>query len=105
MNANNVRRTFYRLVKKAGVPRIRLHDLRHTYITLARDTGLDVEVVADRVGHDVRMTTAIYSQVTDNRKRKAARDLEDLLNASNQWHLHGTYRAANRANLSRGEPN
>ncbi|MEM7735538.1 MAG: site-specific integrase [Deinococcota bacterium] len=90
-DTHNVRRSFRRLIKAADVPNIRIHDLRHTYITLARDAGIDAEVVADRVGQDVRVTMQIYSQVTEDRKRKAARNLEDLLN-DNQWHLRGTYR-------------
>ena len=58
---------------------IRVHDLRHTYITLARDAGLDAEVVAERVGQDVRVTMKIYSKVTESRKRKAAKTLGELL--------------------------
>lgn len=76
---NNIRRSFYRLSQKAGVPKIRVHDLRHTYITLARDSGIDAEVVADRVGQDVSVTMKIYSQITEARKRKAAKNLKELL--------------------------
>jgi integrase len=76
---NNFRRTFRGLIKKTGLPYIRLHDLRHTYITLARDAGIDAETVAHRVGQDVRVTMSIYSQVTEQRQRKAAVNLDDLL--------------------------
>lgn len=79
LNPNNVRRAFKGLAKKAGLPMIRLHDLRHTYITLACDAGLDVEVIANRVGQDVRVTLRVYSHVTEARKRKAAVALSALL--------------------------
>ena len=79
LNPNNVRRTFRAIAKKADVPRIRLHDLRHTYITLARDAGLDAEVIANRVGQDVKVTMQVYSQITEARKRKAALSLDELL--------------------------
>ncbi len=79
VETGNVRRSFRRLVEAAGVPMIRVHDLRHTYITLARDAGLDAEVVAERVGQDVRVTMKIYSKVTESRKRKAAKTLGELL--------------------------
>lgn len=79
LNPSNVRRAFDMLAKAAGVPRIRLHDLRHTYITLARDAGLDAEVIANRVGQDVRVTMRVYSQITEARKRKAAVALGALL--------------------------
>lgn len=80
VDPHNVRRSFRRIVKAAKVPQIRIHDLRHTYITLARDAGLDAEVVAHRVGQDVRVTMQIYSKVTEARKRKAAKSLGELLN-------------------------
>lgn len=78
VNHNNLRRLHRRIVAKAGVPRIRVHDLRHTYITMARDAGVDAEVLANRVGQDVRVTMRIYSQVTEARQRKAALSLEEL---------------------------
>ena len=78
MSPNNVRRTYRNLIQKAGVRRIRIHDHRHTYITLARDAGVDAEVVAQRAGQDVRVTLGIYSKVTEERKRKAALSLNEL---------------------------
>ena len=76
---HNLRRSFRRICEAARVPQIRVHDLRHTYITLARDRGLDAEVIADRVGQDVRVTMRIYSNVTEARKLRAALPLKELL--------------------------
>ena len=42
---------FGRLVTRAGVPRIRLHDLRHTHASLALAAGVDIKVVSERLGH------------------------------------------------------
>lgn len=63
-----------------GLRYIRIHDQRHTYITTARDRGLDLEVVADRAGQDPRVTASIYSHVTESRKKKAALSGDDLYN-------------------------
>lgn len=82
LRPENFWRVYKRLVKVAGVPQVRVHDLRHTYITMARDAGLDAEVIANRVGHDVRMTMAVYSKVTEERKRKAALSLDELMRRS-----------------------
>ena len=79
MSPHNLRRAYRRIVTRAGVRRIRIHDLRHTYITLARDAGVDAEVVAQRAGQDVRVTLSIYSKVTEDRKRKAALSLDELM--------------------------
>jgi integrase len=38
------------MVKKAGVPAIRLHDLRHTHATLALIAGVHPKVISERLG-------------------------------------------------------
>ena len=51
LHPDTVTSRFNRLVDKAGVRRIRLHDVRHTYATLARDLGVNSKIVTDRLGH------------------------------------------------------
>jgi len=49
-------------VKRAGLPRIRLHDLRHTNVTLALAAGSNPKTVSDRLGHaTVALTLDVYS--------------------------------------------
>jgi Phage integrase family len=48
---DTITRRFNRLVDRAGLPRIRLHDVRHTYATLSLDAGVEPKVVSDRIGH------------------------------------------------------
>jgi integrase len=43
---------FERLIEKAGLRTIRLHDLRHTPATLALQAGVPVKVISDRLGHE-----------------------------------------------------
>lgn len=51
-------------VKRLGLPRIRLHDLRHTHATLALEAGVHPRVVQERLGHaNVSITLDIYSHV------------------------------------------
>lgn len=47
----HVSRWFNRHVQAAGVPRIRLHDLRHTHASLLLAAGVPVKVVSERLGH------------------------------------------------------
>ncbi len=61
-----------------GIPYIRIHDQRHTYITTVRDRGVDLEVVANRAGQDPKVTASIYSHVTEARKKKAALSAQEL---------------------------
>jgi integrase len=53
---------FTRAAKTAGVPVIRLHDLRHTHATLALSAGVHPKVVSERLGHaNIGITLDTYS--------------------------------------------
>ena len=55
-----VSQTFERTVARLGLPRIRLHDLRHTHATLGLAAGIPTKVMSDRLGH---ATTAFTQDV------------------------------------------
>jgi integrase len=58
-------RAFRAAAGAAGLPRIRLHDLRHTHATLALESGVHPLVVSERLGHSkVSITLDTYSHVT-----------------------------------------
>ncbi len=64
LHPDHFSREFTRRVKRSGLPKIRLHDLRHTYATLALAAGVPAKVVADRLGHSsVTITLDLYSHV------------------------------------------
>jgi len=66
--------------RTSGVKPIRFHDLRHTYATLAIAQGLDIRLVADRLGHaHPSITLNIYSHVLDDQRKRAAISLKGLL--------------------------
>jgi integrase len=51
---------------RAALPKIRLHDLRHTWATLALSAGEHPKVVQERLGHaNVSITLDVYSHVTE----------------------------------------
>lgn len=57
-----LRRTFDRIVTRTGLPRIRLHDVRHTHASLLLKAGVPVEVVSERLGHaTASFTLDVYS--------------------------------------------
>lgn len=52
-------------VKASALPRIRLHDLRHTHATLALTAGVHPKVVSERLGHaSVTITLDTYSHAS-----------------------------------------
>ncbi len=55
---------FYKLVREAGLRRIRLHDCRHTAATLMLASGVPVKVVQEMLGHSLpTITLSIYADV------------------------------------------
>jgi integrase len=73
-------REFDRRLTRFGLRRIRLHDLRHTWATLALQAGIDVKVVAERLGHSSpTITWAIYQHVTPAMQSGAAEKVAGLI--------------------------
>ncbi len=71
---DRVTKLFDVAVKTAGVPRIRLHDLRHTWATLALRAGVHPKVVQERLGHKrIGMTLDTYSHVLPDMQEAAAK--------------------------------
>ncbi len=69
-----------RLLRKAGCPEIRFHDLRHTAATLLLLQGIHPKVVQERLGHStIGMTLDTYSHVLPGMGREAADRLDQLL--------------------------
>ena len=81
MNAKNLTaRSFKPLLKKAGLPDIRFHDLRHTFATLMLQNGEHPKVVQEMLGHaTIAITMDTYSHVLPNMQRDAVDRLEVLL--------------------------
>jgi len=71
---------FDRLVKVAVLPRIRLHDLRHTHATLALAAGVHPKVVSERLGHaTVSITLDSYSHALPAMQEEAAERVAALV--------------------------
>ena len=80
LNPASYSASFDRLVARAGVPRIRVHDLRHTYATVALRAGVHPAVVSERLGHaSVAITLDVYSHVVPGMRREAADEVAALL--------------------------
>jgi integrase len=79
--SNMDRRSFKPLLKKAGLPDIRFHDLRHTCATLLLGKDVNPKIVSEMLGHSsVSVTLDIYSHLLPDMQEKAAKALEEALN-------------------------
>lgn len=73
-------REFDRAVERHGLERIRLHDLRHTWATLALEAGVHVKVVSERLGHSSSVITLdTYSHVSAGMASDAADQVASLI--------------------------
>ena len=77
---NLTRRHFKPLLKKAGLPDVRLYDLRHTCATLLLSAGENPKVVSERLGHaSIVLTLDTYSHVLPTMQEAATSKLESLI--------------------------
>ncbi len=73
LNPEAVTRWFRQAVKHSLLPKIRLHDLRHTHATLALQAGIHPKVVSERLGHaTVSITLDTYSHAIPAMQEEAA---------------------------------
>lgn len=81
INPSNLRnRSFKKLLKRAELPEIRFHDLRHTCATLLLSRNVNRKVVFEMLGHSsIAITLDTYSHVLPIMQESAVRALEDVL--------------------------
>ncbi|MDG1367152.1 MAG: tyrosine-type recombinase/integrase, partial [Acidimicrobiales bacterium] len=73
-------REFTRRIERYDLPVIRLHDLRHTWATLALKAGIHPKVVQERLGHaTINVTLDTYSHVTPGMQRDAAETIASMI--------------------------
>ncbi len=74
--------------KLSGVKRIRIHDLRHSHISLLIDMGFSAVAIADRVGHESIDITYRYAHLFPSKQIEMA-DRLDMENASLELGMEG----------------
>ena len=83
MSPDSVLHMLHRVLKRAGLPRVRFHDLRHTFATLALQNGVDIKTVSGMLGHfSAGFTLDTYAHVTTAAQKEAARAMEKVLTAA-----------------------
>lgn len=81
LHQNNIRqRDHYPRLTRLKLPRIRIHDFRHTHGTQLTDAGVDARTLADRLGHSSpAFTMSVYVHGTNEAQRRAAETASKLL--------------------------
>jgi integrase len=72
------RQVFYRLLEKADIPRIRFHDIRHTFASLLLQQGEPLHYMKDQMGHaSIQTTVDVYGHLLPGSNRDAVNKLDD----------------------------
>ena len=81
ISPDSVRHMLHRVLKRAGLPAVRFHDLRHTFATLALQNGVDIKTVSGMLGHfSAGFTLDTYAHVTTAAQKEAANTMGSVLN-------------------------
>ena len=90
IGSNVLNQNFHPLLKRAGLPRIRFHDLRHSCATLLLLRGVHPKVVSELLGHaSVSLTLDVYSHILPDMQREATTALDLMLLSDNEDNAGG----------------
>jgi integrase len=79
-NPSNMWKDYLKVLKKAGLPRIRFHDLRHTAASLMLNNGIPLIAVSNTLGHSKPSTTLdIYGHLYQETQADIARAMDELV--------------------------
>ena len=68
---DSFRHTHEKILKAIGAEHIRFHDLRHTFATRAKESGMDIQIISEILGHsETAVTMNIYLHITDLHKKQ-----------------------------------
>ena len=80
IHPDNLQHDYRRLVRLAGVPYIRIHDLRHTFVTLAYQSGASIKAISEMIGHaNIGITLDIYMHVLPEQRIEVSIKVSALL--------------------------
>ena len=83
ISPDSVIQMLHRVLKRAGLPKVRFHDLRHTFATVALQNGVDIKTVSGMLGHySAGFTLDTYAHVTTQAQREAAKTMGSVFSGA-----------------------
>ena len=80
ISPDSVLHILHRVLRRAGLPRVRFPDLRHTFATLALQNGVDIKTISGMLGHfSAGFTLHTYAPVTTAAQKEAAKTIGKVL--------------------------
>ena len=69
-------------MEEIGIPKVRIHDLRHTYAVLSLQNGDDIKTVQENLGHaTAAFTLDVYGHVLDHMKVASAARMDQYISS------------------------
>lgn len=88
IHPDRLTKVFDKEVERSGLPRIRLHDLRHSHASIALQAGVPVKVISERLGHESpAFTLKQYAHVMPGMQATAACQVADAVFGEARDHL------------------
>ena len=79
LKAKNISAKWTKILKKCNISHKKFHSIRHTYASMLLKNGIDIETVAELMGHSTISITQIYLHSSNNQKKIAVNCLNNLL--------------------------
>jgi integrase len=79
-----IKTAWAKIRRDAGIPDVRLHDLRHSFASLLASSGASLQLIGSLLGHTQSATTARYSHLTDRARREAVERVGALIIGNGQ---------------------
>lgn len=80
----NIRKPWYRIRKLAGIDDVRIHDLRHTFASIAVSAGMSLPLTGRLLGHRKSVTTERYAHLADDPVRAANEAVAEVIRRSHK---------------------
>ena len=80
ISPDSVNNVLKRVLERVGIPKVRFHDLRHTFATIALQNGVDIKTVSGMPGHfSAGFPLDTYAYVTKTAQKEAAQTMGNIL--------------------------
>jgi len=82
LDPDSARKMLKRILKRAELPELRFHDLRHTFSALALQNGVDIKTLQKDLGHhSAAFTLDVYGHITPQMETQKAKKIGDFLSS------------------------
>jgi integrase len=81
-NVKDIKRSFQTACKKAEIPKIKIHDLRHTAFSRMSEAGVNIVDICEIAGHSDIKITKRYCHASIDNKRRAVEELGEIYGES-----------------------